>query len=419
VALGKVARAGQTSSFYKGEIMALTAENGLEDFRQDVRRWITANCPPEMCKPIVSENDLCWAGRHFVFTSHAQRKWLDAMASKGWTAPTWPVRHGGGGLSEDEAKILADELDRAGARAPLSSLGVWMLGPALLRFGTEEQKLEHLPKIARGEIRWCQGYSEPGAGSDLASLRTRAEDRGDHYLVNGQKIWTSHGDKADWIFCLVRTDFNAPKHRGISFLLFDMQTPGITARPIQLISGTSHFTETFFDDVRVPKQNLVGLENHGWEIAKVLLGHERELIGALRFKAAETETIVQSAIRQIGLSNGVLADPMLRAELAALEMNAAALALTAERARQEESAGLGNATMASVQKYIGSEMNKRRARLAVSIGGTDALDWEGDASGGGAAVRAWLRSYGGAIAGGTSEIQLNIIAKRQLGLPGT
>jgi len=399
-------------------VVTLATENRLEDFRQDVRRWIAANCPPEMCTPILSEDDLCWAGQRFVFKSHAQKSWLEAMASKGWTVPTWPIRYGGGGLSEDEARILADELDRAGARAPLSSLGVWMLGPALLRFGTEEQKLEHLPKIARGEIRWCQGYSEPGAGSDLASLRTRAEDRGDHYLVNGQKIWTSHGDKADWIFCLVRTDFNAPKHRGISFLLFDMQTPGITVRPIQLISGTSHFTETFFDDVRVPKKNLVGLENHGWEIAKVLLGHERELIGALRFKAAETETIVQSAIRQIGLTNGVLADPMLRAELAELEMNAAALALTAERAQQEEFAGVGNATMASVQKYIGSELNKRRARLAVSIGGTDALDWEGDDSVGGAVVRAWLRSYGGAIAGGTSEIQLNIIAKRQLGLPG-
>ena len=165
-------------------------------------------------------------------------------------------------------------------RSPLASFGIWMLGPALLKFGNEAQKKEHLPKIARGEIRWCQGYSEPNAGSDLASLATRADDKGDHYIVNGQKIWTSYADKADWIFCLVRTDTAAKKHTGISFVLFDMATPGVSTRPILLISGKSPFCETFFDNVRVEKQNLVGTPGGGWDVAKYLLTHEREMIGA-------------------------------------------------------------------------------------------------------------------------------------------
>src|SRR5687767_455449 len=193
----------------------------LDAFRAEVREWLEANCPPEMRQPMQSEDDAPWGGRHFKWTE-PQKRWLDAMAARGWTVPTWPREYGGGGLSKDEAKILAEEMRRIKARPPLQSFGIWMLGPALLKYGTHEQKLEHLPPIARGEIRWCQGYSEPGAGSDLASIKTRCEDKGDHWLVNGSKVWTSYADQADWIFCLVRTDFTATKHNGISFLLFDM-----------------------------------------------------------------------------------------------------------------------------------------------------------------------------------------------------
>src|SRR5579862_2818953 len=225
----------------------------LENFRKETRAWLEANCPPEMQRPAQTEEDTCWGGRHWKFQSDAQRLWLERMGQKGWTVPEWPLEYGGGGLSRDEAKILRQEMRALNCRSPLDSFGIWMLGPALLRYGTPEQKREYLPQIARGEIRWCQGYSEPNAGSDLASLATKAEDKGDHFLINGQKIWTSYADKADWIFCLVRTDPAAPKHLGISFILFDMKSPGVSTKPILLISGKSPFCETFFDNVRVPK----------------------------------------------------------------------------------------------------------------------------------------------------------------------
>ena len=257
-----------------------------QTFREQTRAWLEQNCPSEMRKPVTSEDDVCWGGRNWKFSSDAQKTWLQRMAEKGWTVPTWPREYGGGGLSGEEAKVLAQEMRALGCRSPLNSFGIWMLGPALLKFGSHEQKLEHLPKIARGEIRWCQGYSEPNAGSDLASLQTRAEDKGDHYIVNGQKIWTSYADKADWIFCLVRTDPAAKKHTGISFVLFDMATPGVTTKPILLISGKSPFCETFFDNVRVEKKNLVGTLNAGWDVAKYLLTHEREMIGGMGDRGA-------------------------------------------------------------------------------------------------------------------------------------
>ena len=247
----------------------------LDIFRTDTRAWLEANCPPEMREPMRSEKDACWGGRKVVFQSPAQKQWLDVMAARGWTVPDWPSAYGGGGLSAAETKILKEEMAALGARPPLTSFGISMLGPALLKFGTEEQKKHYLGQIARGEIRWCQGYSEPGAGSDLAGLQTKAEDAGDHYVVNGQKVWTSYADEADWIFCLVRTSSES-KHKGISFLLFDMESPGVTTKPILLISGNSPFCETFFDDVKVPKDQIVGAVNKGWDIAKYLLGHERD-----------------------------------------------------------------------------------------------------------------------------------------------
>ena len=210
----------------------------LELFRAETRAWLEANCPAEMREPVRDDDDACWGGRNFKFKNQAQKQWLDIMAAKGWTVPDWPKAYGGGGLSAEETKILRSEMAKLGCRPPLMSFGIWMLGPALLKFGTEEQKLHYLPPIARGEIRWCQGYSEPGSGSDLVSLQTFGEDKGDHWIVNGQKIWTSYANKADWIFCLVRTD-KTNKYQGISFLLFDMTTPGVSTKPILLISGSS------------------------------------------------------------------------------------------------------------------------------------------------------------------------------------
>ncbi len=389
----------------------------LQAFRAETRAWLEANCPPEMRQPATGEDDICWGGRH-ARLSEPQRVWLQRMAERGWTVPTWPREYSGGGLSADEARVLAQEMRRANCRSPLASFGIWMLGPALLKFGSEAQKLEHLPKIARGEIRWCQGYSEPNAGSDLASLATRAEDCGDHYLVNGQKIWTSYADKADWIFCLVRTDSAAKKHTGISFVLFDMATPGVSTRPIALISGKSPFCETFFDNVRVDKRNLVGQAGGGWDVAKYLLTHEREMIGAIGERSA-AKPLGQQAADLLGRdANGRLDEPMLRARIAEFEVDEAAFRLLMERFGDLAKAKQAHPAFSSALKYYGAELNKRRHELLMSAGGSDALEWEGAASNEGATARDWLRTKANSIEGGTSEVQLNVIAKRILELPG-
>ncbi|MGA3228893.1 MAG: acyl-CoA dehydrogenase family protein [Candidatus Binatus sp.] len=391
--------------------------DNLETFRIETRAWLEANCPPEMRRPVQGEEDACWGGRHPVFQSDAQRLWLERMAAKGWTVPEWPREYGGGGLTRDEAKILREEMRALGCRPPLTSFGISMLGPALLKYGSEEQKREHLPKITRGEIRWCQGYSEPGAGSDLASLQTRAEDKGDQFLVNGSKIWTTYANKADWIFCLVRTDPNAPKHEGISFVLFDMESAGVSTKPITLISGASPFCETFFDDVLVPKANLVGKLNKGWDVAKYLLTHERDMIGGMG-STGESRSLGQIASETVGTDNGMLADTALRGQIAAYEIDALAFRLTMERVGDMAKVGQAHPAVSSLLKYYGTELNKRRMELVMSAGGTDALEWEGERSREGRTARAWLRSKGNSIEGGTSEIQLNIIAKRILNLPG-
>ncbi len=388
----------------------------IESFRAETRAWLEANCPAEMRTPVARDSDVCWGGRNCQFSSEAQKLWLERMGAKGWTVPEWPTQYGGGGLSRDEAKVLASEMRRISARSPLSSFGIWMLGPALLKYGNEAQKLEHLPKIARGEIRWCQGYSEPGAGSDLASLRTSAEDMGDHYLVNGQKVWTSYADKADWIFCLVRTDPTAAKHLGISFLLFDMASPGVSTSPIRLISGASPFCQTFFDNVKVPKENLMGVAGKGWDIAKYLLTHEREMIGDM--DSAGRDTVSQIARKTLGMEANILADTGLRTDIVRHEINAWAFALTMERVKDEAKAGQGVGALSSMLKYYGTELNKSRQELLMSISGTDGLAWEGPAEGEGDLARGWLRSRANSIEGGTSEINLNIIAKRVLELPG-
>jgi acyl-CoA dehydrogenase len=388
-----------------------------QTFRTATRAWLEANCPREMREPVRNDDDVCWAGRNPVFQSTAQRVWLERMAASGWTAPDWPAKYGGGGLSSEEAKVLREEMLALGCRPPLSSFGLWMLGPALLEYATEAQKQEHLPKIVRGEIRWCQGYSEPNAGSDLASLQTRAEDRGDHFLVSGQKIWTSYADKADWMFCLVRTDVAAPKHLGISFVLFDMHTPGVSTKPIVLISGASPFCQTFLDNVRVPKTNLVGTLNRGWDVAKYLLSHEREMISGMGNFAGQL-SIGAAAARRLGTDSGELTDPLLRTQLALLDVDAAAFQSAAELFHEQLKAGQAQMAQSSMLKYYGTELNKRRHELLMAAGGTDALEWDSERSAHGLAAREWLRSKGNSIEGGTSEIQLNIIAKRILNLPG-
>ena len=379
----------------------------LDAFRSEARAWLEANCPPEMRTPIRSEADLCWGGRNWTFQSDAQRQWLEAMADRGWTVPDWPKDYGGGGLSAEQTRVLKHEMQRMGARPPLTSFGISMLGPALLKFGTEEQKKHYLPQIARGEIRWCQGYSEPGAGSDLAGLQTKAEDQGDHWLVNGQKVWTSYADKADWIFCLVRTSSES-KQGGISFVLFDMETPGVSTKPILLISGSSPFCETFFDDVKVPKDQIVGEVNKGWDVAKYLLGHEREMIAGMGLGAGGGSVTLGSSVKPT--------DPMLRAEIAAFDVDALAFAAMSERFAAMWKAGEAHPASPSMMKYAGTELNKRRNELAMAAGGSDALAWD-EASG--KRSRDWLRSKGNSIEGGTSEIQLNIVAKHILRLPGT
>jgi len=390
----------------------------LETFRRETRAWLEANCPPEMRKPVTSEADTCWGGRRFRFQSDAQRLWMERMGERGWTVPTWPKEYGGAGLTKAEAQVLRQEMRALGCRSPLDSFGIWMLGPALLQYGSEAQKREHLPKIARGEIRWCQGYSEPNAGSDLASLATRAELHGDHFVVNGQKIWTSYADQADWIFCLVRTDFGAKKHTGISFLLFDMESPGVSTRPILLISGKSPFCETFFDNVKVPAENLVGELNGGWTIAKYLLTHEREMIGGIGERAA-AKPLGRFAAQAAGVdTDGRLSDGALRADIARFEIDELAFRFLMERTGDRARRGEGDPAFSSALKYYGAELNKRRWELMMSAGGSDALEWEGERSRDGAMARTWLRTKGNSIEGGTSEVQLNIVAKRLLGLPG-
>ncbi len=382
----------------------------LEAFRTEIRAWIEANCPPEMKTPIKSDDDTCWGGRNFVFQSEAQKQWMERCAAAGLTVPDWPKDYGGAGLSPAETKIFRQEMARAGARSPLNSFGIWMLGPALLKFGSEEQKRHYLPQIARGEIRWCQGYSEPGSGSDLVSLQTFGEDKGDHWVVNGQKIWTSYADKADWIFCLVRTD-KENKYQGISFLLFDMTTPGVTTKPIKLISGNSPFCETFFDNVVVPKHQIVGELNRGWDVAKYLLGHEREMISGMGGDGG-------TASLGGGFKDALGDEPILRAQLAMFDVESLAFRAHSERFMDEWKTGTAHPAYSNLMKYIGTELNKKRHELVMAAGGSDALEWESERSKGGKRARDWLRTKANSIEGGTSEVMLNVVAKRILDMPG-
>jgi alkylation response protein AidB-like acyl-CoA dehydrogenase len=393
----------------------------LEKFRAETRQWLDENCPGSMRGGAVGITDdadnSIWGGRKAVWKNPEAKLWLDRMGARGWTAPTWPKDYGGGGLTKEEAKVLAQELVRIKARPALLSFGIWMLGPVLLEYANEEQKKEFLPKIVRGEIRWCQGYSEPGAGSDLASLKTKCEDKGDHFLINGQKVWTSYADQADWIFCLVRTDATK-KHEGISFILFDMTTHGVEARPIKLISGNSPFCETFFTDVKVPKSQMVGKLNGGWDIAKRLLQYERQNISAGGFGGGSGVELEDVAKHYVGEEDGTIADADLRARIAAHRMEARAFALTVRRVEEESKAQKGPSPAVSIIKYAAAKLNQDRCELMVEAMGTQGLGWAGEdfTPAEIAAMRGMLRSKGNSIEGGTSEVNLNVVSKRVLGL---
>ena len=393
----------------------------LDVFRNEVESWLEDNCPESMRTP-MSEDQTVWGGRTQTFENPDSKVWLERMAERGWTCPTWPKEYGGGGLSPEQNRVLEQQLRRINARPALQSFGIWMLGPALLEFASHEQKLEYLPPICRGEIRWCQGYSEPNYGSDLAGLQTKAEDKGDYYLVNGSKIWTSYADQADWIFCLVRTDFDATKHDGISFLLFDMASDGVSTSPIQLISGASPFCQTFFDNVKVPKAHLVGELNKGWTIAKRLLQHERQMIsgiGGISALGGAGRSLEDVAKTYAGEAGGQIEDPALRTAVLNHRMNDKAFQFTMQRSGEEARTGKADPYLASIFKYYGTEQNKRKYELLLDTMGTQAVGWDGGTFSATelGTTRQWLRSKANSIEGGTSEVQLNVIAKRVLGLP--
>ena len=390
----------------------------LETFREETKRWLEANAPASMRTPPKSPDEVCWGGKKGKYPDDV-RKWLAIMAERGFTAPTWPREYGGGGLSKDEARVLAQEMAKQRLRPPLIGFGLEMIGPLLLQVANDEQKREHLPKITRGEIRWCQGYSEPGAGSDLASLQTRAVRDGDTLVLNGQKVWTSYGDKADWMFLLVRTNPEAKKHAGISFMLMDMETPGVSVKPIKLISGASPFCETFITDARVPARNIVGQEGGGWGIAKMLLQFERNMIADVFKEREDRQRLINMARKYLPTDGGRIVDAVMRDRVTQVELDQQALDLTLSRNRDRLKAGQPPGAASSFFKLYGTELNQRRRELMVQIAGPQALGWEGagfkpEELG---LTRDWLRSRGNTIEGGTSEIQLNIIAKQVLGLP--
>ncbi len=399
--------------------------SSIESFREETRAWLESNCPPSMRTP-MPPHEAVGGGRRASYANPESKLWLDRMASKGWTAPLWPTQYGGGGLDREQHQVLQQELRRVHARPPLTGMGLSMIGPALLEFGNDSQKAEHLPKIASGDIWWCQGYSEPGAGSDLASLQTRAVDQGDHFIVNGSKIWTSGADHADWMFCLVRTDPSAAKHDGISFVLFDMATRGVTVKPILLISGQSPFCETFLDDVRVEKTNLVYGLNKGWTVAKRLLQYERTSIGGGMGGAGRSSNEISDAARRYvgvhddaGPLKGKLRNLALRDRITAHRMDERAFKISAQRTLEESKSGLAPGAYSSFMKYFGTELNKNRFELLLASMGSQSLGWEGDdfSTDELQVTRQWLRSKANSIEGGTTEVQLNIIAKRILGLP--
>ncbi len=396
--------------------------DALEQFRQETREWLEANCPESMRSPVPAMHEHSWGGRDVEFISEDQKSWFEAMRSKSWFAPGWAKEYGGAGLDGSQQQVLKEELKRINARPAHINLGIWMAGPAIMEFGTEEQKLQHLPLTASGAIRWCQGYSEPGAGSDLAGLQTKAVRDGDDFIINGSKIWTSYADESDYIYCLVRTNPDAPKREGITFIIFDMKTEGVSTKTIELTNGDAHFCQTFFDNVRVPVANVIGEIDKGWTVAKRVLELERAMMAEIEESAARHEdSPSELAKHYVGVdANGEISDKVLRQRIAQNAMNTESMEITMKRVvdefvHQDPLAGMA----AMIAKYQGTEEDKRKYQLLMDIQGTQGLGWSGEGFNEDELriSKQHLLTYAHTIAGGTSEVQLNIIAKRVLGLP--
>ncbi|MFT5560811.1 MAG: alkylation response protein AidB-like acyl-CoA dehydrogenase [Candidatus Azotimanducaceae bacterium] len=393
--------------------------SNLDAFREETSTWLEANCPQEM-----RNRTFHWEDAHEVYDTDAGREWLKVMATRGWTAPTWPKEYGGGGLGAEEAGIIAQEMGRIKAIPALTGMGLSMIGPTLLEYGTDEQKARHIPKIISGEVSWCQGYSEPGAGSDLASLKTKAVMDGDHFVINGQKVWTSGAQHADWMFALVRTDFEASKHDGISFVLLDMHQPGVTIKPIQLISGSSPFCETFFDDAIAKREDLVGELNKGWTVGKRLLQFERSGIGGLsggggKKKKAKRNEFVEIAKEYIGENSGKISDSGAREKVLNHSMLERSFQLTAQRVIEENRSGKTPGATTSIFKLVGANLARDGSELKSELMGTQGAGWTGEnfSENELETTKNWLSNRAVTIYGGTNEVQMNIIAKRVLGLP--
>jgi alkylation response protein AidB-like acyl-CoA dehydrogenase len=389
----------------------------LEDFRAEARAWLAENFPASLKGKAHLANGEGTGPSGGDFAA-----WKTAIGAKGWGTPTWPAEYGGGGLSVPEARVLQQEMAKAGAFNPLTfGMGVTMIGPTILDYGTEEQKKAHIPPIVRGEVRWCVGYSEPNAGSDLASLQTKCVDEGDHWLINGSKIWTSGAQWSEWCGCLVRTDPSAKKHEGISFILLNMRQAGVETRPIPLIAGDSPFCETFFTDATAPKDALLGPLNQGWTVGKRLLQHERASQTGASFGGRQVA--LQDVAKKYVETDaaGRIADPDLRTRLTRHLMDSRVHNLTLARAAAEAKNSNNPGNAASVLKNSATNVAQTRAELTLEIMGAQGLGWGGEAFAGDEieAVRGWLFGKAMSIYGGSSEIQNNIISKRILGLPDT
>ena len=389
----------------------------LESFRASTRAWLDENCPPGARGPGEVPN----GSTKIEIQDADTRLWLERMIEKGWTVPAWPKEYGGGGLSKDEYVVLLEEMKRINARPALSGFGTSMIGPTLLEYGTEEQKQRHIPRIARAEVEWCQGYSEPGSGSDLASLQTRAVLDGDHYVINGSKIWTSGALNADWMFILVRTDTEAPKHEGISFMLLPMDQPGIEVRPIKLISGNSPFNQVFFSDAVAARDDLVGALNRGWTVGKRLLQHERSgMDQLLRGGTSSSDSNLANIAREyVGEIDGRIADPSMRTQVLQHDMVLRCLNLTKRRVIEESADGSTPGPATSIFKVMTTDLEKIQYDLATSLRGSQGFGWDGDTFSETELedLRLLLSSRAASIYSGSNEIQRNIIAKRVLGLP--
>ena len=391
----------------------------LNTFREETREWLEANCPESM-----RNRSFHWEDAHEVYDTDEARSWLKVMAERGWTAPMWPKAYTGGGLSREEAQVLAQEMGRIKAIPASTGMGLSMIGPTLLEVGTEEQKQRHIPKIVSGEVAWCQGYSEPGAGSDLAALQTKAIIDGDNFVINGQKIWTSGAQHADWMFALVRTDFEASKHDGISFVLLDMHQPGVTIKPISLISGSSPFCETFLDDALASREDLIGEMGKGWTVGKRLLQFERSGIGGMnggggKKKKPKKNDFVELAKQYTGEIDGKIADAGAREEVLNHSMLERAFTLTAQRVGEENMSGKTLGTTTSIFKLVGANLARDGAELKSKLMGTQGIGWDGEGFSGMEleTTKNWLSNRAVTIYGGTNEVQMNIIAKRVLALP--